>query len=175
MVKRIVSEQEQALWREVTRHDKKLHSKEAEDAPEIVAVQDETHMPATIAMRPVVKAATALNVAPLRFDKISGVDGNTARKLKRGTLPIERALDLHGVNRATAYALLHEHIIRWSRAHVRVCAIITGKGRGAEGVLKQALPHWLNDEALRPYIITACYAPAHYGGNGAVLLILRKQ
>lgn len=174
---RVLSDEERALWQEVTRHDSKFHAGVLEDEAlaETEHSQSESEtQSAQIMDTRTRKQSTPLMLSNLSIDVLMGTDANTARRLKRGELPIERALDLHGLSRDEAYRLLSKSIPDWARMGVKVCAIITGKGRGGEGVLKRELPHWLNDARLRRYIIAAATAPKKYGGAGAVLLLLRR-
>lgn len=182
---RVLSDEERALWREVTRHDNKFHAgayedealAEAELSQDACKDKSENKNEAQIAQ--IIDTSSRKQPSPLMLSNLSidvmmGTDANTARRLKRGELPIERALDLHGLSRDEAYRLLAKSISDWAMMGVKVCAIITGKGRGDEGVLKRELPHWLNDARLRRYIIAAATAPKKYGGAGAVLLLLRR-
>jgi DNA-nicking Smr family endonuclease len=52
--------------------------------------------------------------------------------------------------------------------------IITGKGRGtAMGVLRTALPDWLNEPRLRPLISTITHARPEKGGEGVTHVLLK--
>lgn len=103
------------------------------------------------------------------------LDGLSGKRLKRGDVEIDRLLDLHGYGRIEAYSALERHIRLMAARGERVLAVITGKGRAGEGVLKRELPHWLNDAGLRPYILAACHAPHRMGGDGAVLVMLKRK
>ena len=70
-----------------------------------------------------------------------------------------------------------------SRAMGRRCVlVITGKGRppkntiGAEGggVLKQAVPRWLNEPSLRAQILAFATAQPKDGGGGALYVLLKR-
>jgi hypothetical protein len=47
----------------------------------------------------------ALHLPQLREDTIIGVDGGTAKRLKRGELAIDYTLDLHGMTQEEAFAM----------------------------------------------------------------------
>ena len=55
--------------------------------------------------------------------------------------------------------------------------VITGRGLGPEGpgVLKSAVPRWLEQGALRRRILAVAAAQPRHGGAGALYLLLRRQ
>jgi DNA-nicking Smr family endonuclease len=62
---------------------------------------------------------------------------------------------------------------------VRVLLVVTGKGarggEGGRGVIRAALPHWLETPALRPYVAALRAAHPRHGGAGAWYVILRRR
>ena len=86
-------------------------------------------------------------------------------------------LDLHGLTQKEAFEKVHLHVKRAAGLGLRVMLIITGKGDPnpphTTGVLRRALPEWLNDPLLRPLV--ASYAPAkpNDGGEGAFYVFLK--
>ncbi len=112
----------------------------------------------------------------LQCGEFSGVDAGKAKKLKRGELPIEATLDLHGMTQEEAFAALTKTLACAQTRGLRVALIVTGKGRdGAGGVLKKALPGWLNLPEIRPHILAFAYAQQAQGGTGAFTLLLKKK
>ncbi|MCA3254273.1 MAG: Smr/MutS family protein [Alphaproteobacteria bacterium] len=107
------------------------------------------------------------------------LDGHWDRDIRRGRLAPERAVDLHGYGRDAAFDLLSDTIRAADRDGARVLLVVTGKGarggEGGRGVIRSALPHWLETPALRPYV--AALRPAHprHGGSGAWYVILRRR
>ena len=87
---------------------------------------------------------------------------------------IEAKIDLHGMTQDEAHDTLIRFLTRAHAAGKRHVAVITGKGRGGEGVLKRAVPHWLELPALRPLVAAMAYAPADKGGEGVLHLLLKK-
>jgi DNA-nicking Smr family endonuclease len=87
------------------------------------------------------------------------------------------------MSREHAFAQLERHMQRAYARHARLVLVITGKGKtGANafptplnGLLRTALPGWLETPALRPFI--AAVRPAHprHGGAGAFYVVLRRQ
>ena len=108
----------------------------------------------------------------------AGLDRRTARRLKRGQLTAEARLDLHGKTQDEAHGTLR-HFIQESRMARRRCVlVITGKGsvaRGRGGVLRQMVPRWLNEPALRRHIVAITNAPERNGGTGALYLLLKSR
>ena len=104
----------------------------------------------------------------------NGVQNSVMQKLKRGKIPPESVLDLHGMTREQALGSLQD-FIRHSRRQKHRCALIVhGKGyrsQAGKPVLKPAVAHWLRqiDDVL-----AYCPALARDGGDGAVYVLLRS-
>ena len=103
----------------------------------------------------------------------AGVRTQIIRRLRRGLIPIEGELDLHGSSQAAARDQLAE-FLTYSRGTGRRCVrIIHGKGyrSGARGpVLKTAVDLWLR---RHPDVMAFTSARALDGGTGAVYVLLR--
>jgi DNA-nicking Smr family endonuclease len=118
---------------------------------------------------------------------VPGLDKRTAERLRKGEIPIEAKLDLHGMTQAEASAAL-SRFVRQSRLYgLRCLLVITGKGerRRAEedvivpametGVLKQLVPRWLSSGAERQHILAIATARPQHGGAGALYVLLRRS
>ncbi len=106
----------------------------------------------------------------------AGVDRRLADRLKRGRLPIEATLDLHGLTQEEAHANVQGFVTRAAERGVRTVLIVTGKGRqGGGGVLKAALPRWLNEAPVRALILALAAARPEHGGSGALYVLLRRR
>lgn len=104
------------------------------------------------------------------------VDRRTAERLKRGKLPIEARLDLHGHRQDEAFLELSAFLADSQAAGRRCVLIITGKGEGREGgVLRQSLPKWLNDPKNRARLVAFAPAQPQHGGHGAVYVLLKRK
>jgi len=103
-----------------------------------------------------------------------GFDRSTETKLRRGQLPLEGRLDLHGMTQAEAFTALHRFIHAAMAQEKRTVLIITGKGQRFEGVLRRMVPQWLEDPDLARYIVAITPAQPKDGGMGAFYLRLRK-
>src|ERR1700736_327052 len=103
----------------------------------------------------------------------AGVRTQVVRRLRRGLIPIEDELDLHGLSQAAARDHLAEFLANSRYAGRRCVRIIHGKGyrSGARGpVLKMAVDIW-----LRRHLDVMAFTSARAidGGTGAVYVLLR--
>jgi DNA-nicking Smr family endonuclease len=103
-----------------------------------------------------------------------GFDRSTETRLRRGELPLEGRLDLHGMTQAQAYPALHKFIRAAVAQEKRTVLLITGKGQKFQGVLRTMVPQWLEDPELARYIIAITPASPKDGGTGAFYLRLRR-
>lgn len=99
------------------------------------------------------------------------IDRSTHDKLKRGQLPIDAKLDLHGMDRDAAHRALNGFIERSQAQGRRCCLVVTGKS----GVLKSDVPRWLNERLNRPKIIAVATAQPRHGGSGALYVLVKRQ
>jgi DNA-nicking Smr family endonuclease len=111
------------------------------------------------------------------LDRFSGIDRANAERLKRGFHPIEARLDLHGMTQAEAHRALAAFVRQSHDAGRRCVLVITGRGFGpiGPGVLKLAVPRWLEDAALRRRILAIAPAQPRDGGAGALYVLLRRH
>jgi DNA-nicking Smr family endonuclease len=102
-----------------------------------------------------------------------GVREQTLRRLRRGLVPVEDALDLHGMSQAAARELLAEFLAAATARGLRCVRIVHGKGlrSGSRGaVLKSAVNSWLRRHAE---VLAFVSARPIDGGAGAVYALLR--
>jgi DNA-nicking Smr family endonuclease len=174
MAGRRPSREDRALWRRSMRGVTPLAPERAASEPEEAAATPElarAHRPVSA---PVKRAAP---LPPLAPGTSPGVDRRTAEKLKRGQLALEARLDLHGLTQEEAHRALTRFIRRAHEDGVRMALVITGKGGlgGAKGVLRDAVPRWLNESDLRPRVLSCAWAQPKDGGAGALYVLLRRQ
>ena len=98
-----------------------------------------------------------------------GVARHTLRRLRRGQLAIQAGIDLHGLTREQAAAEVNEFLRQCLARGHRCVRIVHGKGLG---VLKAKLRKWLPQ---RDEVLAYCEAPAHEGGSGALLVLLKSK
>ena len=100
----------------------------------------------------------------------SGLDGNTRKKLQKGTLAPAARLDLHGFTQDAAHRALLSFLQSSHKGGVRLTLVITGKG----GVLKEMVPRWLHQSGFATLIAGIETAHVRHGGAGALYVYLRK-
>ncbi len=135
---------------------------------------DRRHLAGTSGGTPAVptKPTAASDLPPL--DRFAGVDRATAERLKRGRRPVEASLDLHGMTQAEAHRALAAFIADSRAAGRRCVLVITGHGRLSGGVLKTAVPCWLEEPDLRRAVLAIAPAQPPHGGAGALYVLLRR-
>jgi DNA-nicking Smr family endonuclease len=111
---------------------------------------------------------------PLALDRFAGIDRANAERLKRGKHNIDARLDLHGMTQGEAHRVLTS-FIRVARADGKRCVlVITGRGRMGGGVLREAVPRWLDEPEFRPHLLAIATAQPQDGGAGALYVMLRR-
>ncbi|MCW8899168.1 MAG: Smr/MutS family endonuclease [Gammaproteobacteria bacterium] len=103
----------------------------------------------------------------------SGIQQKVQRRLRRGELPIEDELDLHGYTVIEAKVALQNFIRECKLQHKRYVRIIHGKGYRSEQnvpILKTHVAHWLPQHA--DVLAYSSALPAD-GGTGALYIILK--
>lgn len=108
----------------------------------------------------------------------AGLDRQSARKMKRGKVEIEARLDLHGMIQTEAHGCLLGFLERAYFSGKRTVLVITGKGltrNGEIGILRQAVPRWLNEQPMKNWIRGFDHAAPADGGEGALYILLRRK
>jgi DNA-nicking Smr family endonuclease len=110
-----------------------------------------------------------------------GIDKRQGERFRRGQLPIEGKIDLHGRTQAEAHDALQHFIERAFKAGKRQLLVITGKGMTQgnaqvtkSGVLKANVPRWLNEAPMRRLILAISQARPEHGGEGALYVLLKR-
>lgn len=166
------------LWERVKKTATPLHSNRA--GPDFSSLLEDTSSIVPIAKalpvkRPFVRKVTPespiqVTLAP----NLPKLDDATTRKIARGRTSIDGKIDLHGMTQQEAY----EHLFRFIDASFamsrRTVLVITGKGVRSEGVLKQAVPRWLNQPVFSAKVIGCNEAHVSHGGSGALYVRLRN-
>jgi DNA-nicking Smr family endonuclease len=110
--------------------------------------------------------------ASLSFQR-AGIRDQMMRRLRRGLIPSEDELDLHGLTQTEARDQLADFIAHSRNAGRRCVRVVHGKGyrSGARGpVLKTAVNLWLRRHLD---VMAFTSAKAIDGGTGAVYVLLR--
>jgi DNA-nicking Smr family endonuclease len=105
------------------------------------------------------------------------VPPSLVRELRRGVLPIDGRLDLHGLGAGAAREQLLE-FLRTQRARGERCVlVIHGKGEHSValgGVLRGEISAWLSQGRAREHVAAFATARDEDGGEGAVYVALRR-
>jgi DNA-nicking Smr family endonuclease len=144
-------------------------------------VTDAEPAPAQAAPAPVFPAAPAKPFLPAYVPPVSqkspgaqALDDITMKKLRKGRLEIDARIDLHGMSEHAAHDALLRFIKQVRRDDARIVLIITGKGKGGEGVLRRAVPLWFGEAVFKPLVGGWRKAHAAHGGEGALYVRLRR-
>jgi DNA-nicking Smr family endonuclease len=189
--RRVVSAGERALWRFAVRDAEPLAGRapEPQVAPEKQALAAAPSPPPSSvpSSSPAKPAPKPVALPMLGHRSTPGLDARTSERLKRGQMPIEGRLDLHGMTQDEARRALDGFIAEAHAKGRRAVLIITGKGakprheyedpwHGAgRGILKQATPRWLNEAPNRARVLAFTEAQARHGGSGALYVLIRRQ
>jgi DNA-nicking Smr family endonuclease len=117
-----------------------------------------------------------------RATGLSGLDGRTQERLRRGLLEPEARLDMHGMTQASAHRALLTFVRSAHARGNRLVLVVTGKGSKTEaifsgetvghGVLKMMTPRWL--DGLDDMVAGWRAAHRRHGGDGALYVYLKK-
>lgn len=172
------------LWDRVTRDVKPLSGRASPSSPPAPAERAEPPEAETQAEPPADSAPRAPRrpspppVLPaLAPGRVAGLDRRSALRLKRGQVPIERSVDLHGLTQDQASPALKAFLKSAQEEGCRCVLVVTGKGFGKEGagVIKTMVPRWLNQTPNRERILAFAYAQPRHGGDGALYVLLRRM
>lgn len=129
-------------------------------------------------------------VRPPAPPPLGGYDRREARGLGAGRISIDGRIDLHGMRQREAHGALRAFIMRARDKGHRHVLVITGKGaprgsRGdddfyaerseAPGVLRRAVPLWLDEPDFRGWVVGYTQAAPRHGGEGALYVRLRRS
>jgi len=176
-----LKDEDLALWKHVTRDTKPLAKRApvpetppAKATPKADKETRPTHPLSRPPSRPLPRpqpVVPAKRAEPaIEHGRAAGVDRRSAERLRRGRLPVEARLDLHGHTQDQAHAAL-DHFLGEAQARgLRCVLVITGKGTttAAGGVLRGQLPRWLNEPGNRARVLAFDYAQPKHGGLGAL-------
>ena len=168
------------LWRRVTTDVRRLsrersvaRSKPAPPKSESPTIERHPRMAKTSSdksSRPSLKSAPS-------FDPNTSLntDRRTFEKLKRGKMKIDGRLDLHGRTQSEAHDALHRFLEASSARRFRCVLVVTGKGYNGQGLLRQMVPRWLEEQDNRQKVVTYCTAHPRHGGDGALYILLKRH
>ncbi|MEZ5957697.1 MAG: Smr/MutS family protein [Hyphomonadaceae bacterium] len=165
--RRDLTADEKKLWRRVAEGVKSRRPLSAADADEIEEAPVQKRAAAPVTPKSAAPATRAKHAPPPQ-------DRGNEKRVRRGKLEIGGKLDLHGHTQASGRAALARFLRAAQARGDRTVIVITGVGRGGEGVLKKRLPEWLAERDIRGFVTG--FAPAHrtHGGAGAFYVFLKR-
>lgn len=175
---RLPSQEDRALWDEVSRTVRPLKRRPDADAAAPAPTQSDVKRPA--AADPAKPVPMAKTTEPPR---LAPLDRRFRSRIGKGTVTIDARVDLHGLTQAAAHQRLHRFLAESQAAGARLVLVITGKGRpGGEqaigegrGVLRRLVPMWLASAELRRYVVGYDGAGRGHGGEGALYVRIRSS
>ncbi|HEY9164208.1 MAG TPA: Smr/MutS family protein [Magnetovibrio sp.] len=182
-------EDDKALWQAVTETVEPLKGRDFL-FQEFVQLQESGALaPAPPTKRAKTRVQSASFVAPppppakkplpeLNHGSQPGLDKATAKRLRRGKVEIEGRIDLHGMTQDDARPALERFIEAAWRNGKREVLVITGKGTRADGsigILRQAVPQWLNASPNRERVTAFVHAAPKDGGEGALYVRIKRR
>jgi len=193
---RPLSEEEHKLWQFAMREASPLPRRSRQKATEKNADEKVSPpQPAQQKSRPAPLEAPsppARRPPPNLPPPLTGIDRRTSQRLGRGQIEFDAKLDLHGHSREDAFMALRRFLTDARRSGLRCVLVVTGKGDSPfarhtlhstrfydtperQGVLRSALPQWLEEPELRALV--SGFQPAHpkHGGGGAFYVLLRRS
>ncbi len=107
----------------------------------------------------------------------AAADPHLLKKLRRGQIPVEGKVDLHGLRTVEAFRTLVRAIEGAQQTGRRCLLVVHGKGNhSAEGgVLRAAVAGWLTSPPLDARVLAHATARPEHGGDGARYVLLRKH
>jgi DNA-nicking Smr family endonuclease len=181
MAKRRVTPEELELWRQVAqtvrpiKSRRRLPKEKEESPPASPAAKPRSAKPAPA------PAAAARPQAPAKPHELThglshGIDRRQAERFRKGKLAIEGKIDLHGRTQQDAHDDLLAFLRRARDADKRCVLVVTGKGMTSSktGILRQAVPRWLNEPSFRALVLAFDYAEPQHGGEGALYVLLKR-
>ncbi len=109
---------------------------------------------------------------------VPGVSRRILKKLKKGQIPIQDHIDLHGLAKDAAESAVKNFLIKSHRLGHRCVLIVHGRGRNSPDqfpVLKEMLPKWLNRGPVKKIVLAFTTSRPYDGGTGAIYVLLRRR
>lgn len=109
----------------------------------------------------------------------STLDGTWDKKLRSGTVAVDRTLDLHGMSLDRAWAAIDRLLEQAIDDGDRLLLLITGHARKGEppvqrGKIRAAVHDWLAASRHARRIAAVRDAHPRHGGGGSLYIILRR-
>jgi DNA-nicking Smr family endonuclease len=110
------------------------------------------------------------------FGLAHGIDRQHLRRLRRGEVPVDQRVDLHGLVAKEARRRLAAELERAQAAGLRCVLVVHGRGLHSEGpaVLREGVTDWLTVPPLAARVMAFASARPEDGGSGATYVLLRR-
>ncbi|QTL05300.1 Smr/MutS family protein [Aquabacter sp. L1I39] len=184
---RLLNPEEKALWHHVMRQVTPLKGRTALEIapppPAPVPVPEAAEGQPSPARKAEAKGGPARPTPAPPVTPLAPMEPRLRRRLNRGA-DVDARLDLHGMTQAAAHRRLTLFLLEAHAAGFALVLVITGKGdaEGAplpgeerRGVLRRAVPLWLSEPGLRPYVVGFETASRRHGGEGALYVRVRRR
>ncbi|GAC1556405.1 MAG: Smr/MutS family protein [Beijerinckiaceae bacterium] len=161
------------LWRTVTQGVARRW--DAAPLPEFAdGLNEESAQPQPVSR---VGSPAAVPNKPAAAPPLAPLEARLRQRLARGHVEVEDVLDLHGFRQAEAHRVLRSFLIGAQSRGAKLVLVVTGKGRTATepGILRRAVPLWLEAVDMRSVVIGFGEATATHGGSGALYVRLRRK
>jgi DNA-nicking Smr family endonuclease len=109
---------------------------------------------------------------------VKGFNRKIMKKLKRGELPVQDYVDLHGLTKQGAEEEVKNFLLRSYKTGLRCVLIVHGRGLNSPDsfpVIKEGLSTWLGRGPVRKIVLAFATARPYDGGTGAIYVLLRKR
>ncbi len=178
--KRLLSEEERALWESVARQTKPLRKKPRLAKVLPAAPPSETPLAKPAPPQRPIQAAQPPKVGKPAVPPLAPLGRRERIKLSRGKNEIDARLDLHGMTQVRAHHALYGFLQRAHSEGMTFVLIITGKGKVGSpeqerGVLRRQVPHWLSQPEFRALVVGFEEAHIGHGGEGALYVRVRRS
>ncbi len=170
--RRGLRDDEAVLWHEVIRSVRPLRAQ-----PKLPPL----HAPAAAPAPPASPAPSATPSAPRRQPPgpppLAPLERQVKKRLARGSLLLDRRIDLHGMTQAEAHGALLRFLHAAQGGGAKLVLVITGKGSPANdrGVLRRQVPLWLRLPEFRACVVGFESAHIAHGGEGAIYVRIRRD
>jgi DNA-nicking Smr family endonuclease len=110
-----------------------------------------------------------------------GLDSGWERRLRRGLVEPDLAVDLHGLGLAAAHGLIEARLDQALAADARLLLLVTGRPPRSDGPspergrIRAAVEDWLAVSRHASAIAAVRPANRRHGGEGALYLVLRRR
>lgn len=175
---RRLSDDEKKLWSAIARSVRPLKPGQTAEEPTLTE-PDGTREPRVLPKAPpVVPALPAAKPPP----PLAPLGRRSRQRIGRGSEPIDRRIDLHGMTQGQAHSALAGFLRAAQAGGANLVLVITGKGARVDGdlfaergVLKRQVPLWLKQAEFRDIVLGVEGAGVGHGGEGALYVKLRRK